>query len=524
MRKERVLAQLISHRNNSSSKWRHIVLILSVLATVISIVWLLVAGGFEPAIASLVGIAGVISSFIPARQSYQVVNGDRDSREHSIAMPSRSEIERALDDLVSFEEGSKFQSLAVILAKKRWQELIASERKWDLGLDAYAPASGGEKAKGVACSITASLGKIKSDLRRIQQKESALGMLIFCTSQKVTRHTATKWAEEITDEFGLQLVVVSREDYITSLMDPANAALCRNHLGLRIAESTEAEDKRHLILQACREEAQKWLPRSSSQDKPLIYLRLSVENAGANNTRKPADLEFVKEELLLGKRFILEAPPGAGKTTTLAQLAGLICSEDRLCLVVDLPRWAISEDDIFDFVVCARSFKATSVTSADLARATRSQHVDFLLNGWNEVGHSILESASQKLRALDREFPSAGIVIATRTHSVSPPLFAASSIQIHPLGRELRFKYLKQALGERGAQLSTLIGKDRVLDDLTRTPLILHEVVRLFESDQHIPNTKLGILLSVTERIEDSVEHRVQLEAGPLSGQSGSYL
>jgi hypothetical protein len=43
-------------------------------------------------------------------------------------MTTRSEIERSLDDLISDECGMKFQGLAVVLAEKRWPELIASER------------------------------------------------------------------------------------------------------------------------------------------------------------------------------------------------------------------------------------------------------------------------------------------------------------------------------------------------------------------------------------------------------------
>ena len=37
----------------------------------------------------------------------------------------RVDIERALDDLVGYEEWTRFQGLAVVLAKQRWPELIA---------------------------------------------------------------------------------------------------------------------------------------------------------------------------------------------------------------------------------------------------------------------------------------------------------------------------------------------------------------------------------------------------------------
>ena len=44
----------------------------------------------------------------------------------------RTDIERALDELASQEEGMRFQGLAVVLGKKRWPELIARQRKKDL--------------------------------------------------------------------------------------------------------------------------------------------------------------------------------------------------------------------------------------------------------------------------------------------------------------------------------------------------------------------------------------------------------
>ncbi len=49
----------------------------------------------------------------------------------------RIDIEKALDEIISQEEGMRFQGLAVVLGKKRWRELLAHPRKKDFGLDAY---------------------------------------------------------------------------------------------------------------------------------------------------------------------------------------------------------------------------------------------------------------------------------------------------------------------------------------------------------------------------------------------------
>jgi hypothetical protein len=84
----------------------------------------------------------------------------------------RTDISRALDELIHNEAGTSFQALAVVLAKQKWPDLIASEWHNDGGLDAYAPASlaEGNKAKGVASSITGTLGKIKGDAKRAKEK------------------------------------------------------------------------------------------------------------------------------------------------------------------------------------------------------------------------------------------------------------------------------------------------------------------------------------------------------------------
>jgi hypothetical protein len=82
----------------------------------------------------------------------------------------RTDIERALDNLMSNEGGLKFQGLAVILAKRRWPDLIASERKSDLGADAVAkPAFAAEgEGKVLACSTTATIEKVRNDAKRIK--------------------------------------------------------------------------------------------------------------------------------------------------------------------------------------------------------------------------------------------------------------------------------------------------------------------------------------------------------------------
>src|ERR1700731_618570 len=81
-------------------------------------------------------------------------------------MPLRTEVEKALDELIAEEQAFKFQSLGVVLAKQKWSRLVASQRRYDLGLDAHARGDlePDGRGMGLACSLTAEYEKIAEDL------------------------------------------------------------------------------------------------------------------------------------------------------------------------------------------------------------------------------------------------------------------------------------------------------------------------------------------------------------------------
>src|ERR1700686_5319274 len=99
-------------------------------------------------------------------------------------MPLRTQIEQALAELVADEAGFKFQGLAVVLAKQKWPRLVASERKWDLGLDAYA---NGELEPdghgfGLACSVPPEYDKIAEDATKVKENFPDVRVLAFATA------------------------------------------------------------------------------------------------------------------------------------------------------------------------------------------------------------------------------------------------------------------------------------------------------------------------------------------------------
>jgi len=438
-------------------------------------------------------------------------------------MAKRTEIEKALDELIADEAGMKFQALAVVLAKKKWPRLVASERKWDLGLDAYAKGDleANGQGLGLISSLTPTYNKIASDARKVKKNFSDVRVLIFATATGVTNHEKRKWEEDTRKDFDLQLIVLSREELVTSLMDPANAAICSSQLGI----SVELQAELILLLQRARDATTDvvatWERRPRLAGRPLIELDAErIEEA--NDAHVSVTLESLQNSLGEGRRIILEAPAGRGKTTTLVQLARRIVGMAGLPFLIDLPAWARSGKEILQFISERPQFASRGLDPGALSSLLPGEQFLFLLNGWNEVSEAMQESAVQALRDLELNYPAAGILVATRTHHITPPLPGAFRARLLPLRRNQRDHYLNLALGESGNALRVKLNSNRTIDDLTRTPLILAEVTELFRRGNVIPTTKMGILGAVVHALEE--EHHSSLQQAPLGGHGIKYL
>lgn len=435
----------------------------------------------------------------------------------------RTDIERALDELASQEEGMRFQGLAVVLGKKRWPELIACERKNDLGLDAYAPATlTPEKiGKGLSASITPTLEKISGDAKTAKKNFPDLGMLLFVTSGKVGNPKQKQWKEAIQKDYFLELHIISREDIIIEMMMPENASLCASFLHLDIAAEPQIANLIDRTRRAAAAVTRGWA--SKTKGHPLIELTAVRLDPDGAQCAEVLSLEQIDQALSQSRRIVLEGPAGRGKTTTLIQLA----QRPRAAgtpFIVELPAWTSSGRGILEYIAGMPAFQAEGLTSADLARVQQTEPFLFLLNGWNEIAESNSAQANVALRELERDFPSAGIIVATRTHHLTPPLPGALRLRLLRLRRVQRAAYLGARLGERVAELRTRIDADPSLDELTRTPFVLSKVASLFEAGADLPSTKIGVLAEVLRLEEQRDEHRNALKAAPIFGRQTDYL
>ncbi len=435
----------------------------------------------------------------------------------------RTDIERPLDELASQEEGMRFQGLAVVLGKKRWPELIARQRKKDLGLDAYAPSSLTPEriGKGLAASITATLKKISGDTETAKKNFPDLRTLLFVTSAKVGNADRKRWEEAIQKDHGVELHIIEREEIITLMMMPENASLRASFLHLGIDAEPQVADLIDRTRRAADVVARTWAGKTKGH--PLIDLTgVRLDPNGAESA-DVLSLEQIDQALSQSGRIVLEGPAGRGKTTTLIQLA----QRARIAgtpFIVELPAWTSSRRNILEYIAGMPAFQAEGLTPADLARVQQTEPFLLLLNGWNEIAESNSAQANDALRELERDFPSAGIIVATRTHHLTPPLPGALRLRLLRLRRVQRAAYLTARLGAQGAELRARIDADPSLDELTRTPFILSEVASLFEAGAEIPSTKIGVVAQVLRLQEQRDEHRNALQAAPIFGRQTVYL
>lgn len=435
----------------------------------------------------------------------------------------RTDIERALGELASQEEGMRFQGLAVVLGKKRWPELIARQRKKDLGLDAYAPASlTPEKiGKGLAASITPTLKKISADAKTAKENFPDLKKLLFVTSAKVGNADRKQWEDAVQKDYGLELHLIEREEIITLMMMPENASLRASFLHLYIDAKPQVADLIDRARRAADAVTRTWAGKAKGH--PLIDLTAVRLNPNGAESADVLSLEQIDQALSQSRRILLEGPAGRGKTTTLVQLAQRARAAGTP-FMVELPAWTSSRRGILEYIAGMPAFQAEGLTAADLARVQQTEPFLLLLNGWNEIAESNSAQATDALRELERDFPSAGIIVATRTHHLTPPLPGALRLRLLRLRRVQRAAYLAARLGAKAAELRTRIDADPSLDELTRTPFILSEVASLFEADAKIPSTKIGILAEVLRLQEQRDEHRNALQTAPIFGQQSDYL
>ncbi len=430
-------------------------------------------------------------------------------------------IDKALGDLIVHEGGLMFQRLAISLAKLRWPEIIATTPHNDGGEDAFMPyyfESNG-KHLSVACSITATYDKIKSDAQKIIDRGKSLDILVFYTPEsKSNRKLCDDWGKKLKQELGCDLLPIPREEIIHTLLEQDDHWRCREFLSLNVPHTPDIQTIVNDVKIASQEIINQWKENLLS-DTFLVELTI---NEKTKYHMQEINHEDIASKLSNKDRFVLYGSPGSGKTTTLIQVAQKLVDKDIVPFLLSLPEWIDStNDNIIDYLANNPCLSSKNITTDNLLSLYKNGKCIFLLNGWNEIEPSNIKKATRLLARLNREYTAAGIILATRESSFSPPFFDESKLIIKELSNSQRRQLIQQSISE---DISGQIESNRSLSQITRTPLFLIELIEIYQDSHTLPRTRVEIFERILRKIEISSEHSVNLQSPPMSGKSEYYL
>lgn len=439
-----------------------------------------------------------------------------------------SDVARSLDEIVEMEEGVRSERVCVALARRKIPGLIATESKKDGGEDAVfvGEPSADYGVPGVAVSITNTIEKVKKDAKAIRNCGVKITVLFFYTPRKVTNSKAKEWAKEILDEFGHGLAVVSREDIVHSLLEPENAYICQSYLGLEIGQSRGLARIIPGAASSALDIATQWLSPLPIDAEHLIELQAYRLDEQSSRVGGATEVSGLKLRLADSERLILLGGPGAGKSTALSMMAVnmLDDSGEMIPLLVSIPEFLDAGKPILDYIAEQSAFRSAGISADDLTILAVRGQVNFLLNGWNEVGGADSERASREIRKIAREYPATGVLVSSRIQTIDPFHGGAVRYELAGVSDSQRESYIGSVIPGQEKDLLQQLEGSRSLNSLSRSPFILEQLVTLYVADGSLPDTKAEVLAAIVSSTEKKPEHVSALMAVPLFGNSRSYL
>lgn len=216
-----------------------------------------------------------------------------------------------------------------------------------------------------------------------------------------------------------------------------------------------------------------------------------------DETREAAERSSVINALISGSTIVLEAEPGAGKSTTLLQLAGdvLAQSYDRVPLCVRLPELVLGRKSVLDEIAAKSSFR--DVSFSNLQQLAMAGKLILLCDGWNEITGELRATARTELEKFLRKYPDCSVLIATRTLAPAP-FRTPATYYLLPLTRAKQETILVDHLGVKGSDLLTKARRIPGLRDVLQVPLYLAALAAI-GSKGVLPTTKEEVIARLIE-------------------------
>jgi eukaryotic-like serine/threonine-protein kinase len=274
-------------------------------------------------------------------------------------------------------------------------------------------------------------------------------------------------------------IVVGKGDVIINPLPPAEERL-RRDLGilLRNVENTWIKG---VLEKSVHEAALLELGMELREEVVDNPWRMVMEGPGQTHEILPRGRSIKEVFYEANGLLLILGEPGAGKTTTLLQLARDLIAEvddaftQPVPVILNLSTWTNKQQplDVWLFAELTNKYR---LPKKDAKQWLEERRILPLLDGLDEVKAENRAACVERLNHLVNDYGLQGLVVCSRIKDytdLNVRLAFYRAIYIQPLTPEQIDEYLKRA-GEKLASLSSALHIDEALRSLARSPLILN--------------------------------------------------
>jgi hypothetical protein len=255
-------------------------------------------------------------------------------------------------------------------------------------------------------------------------------------------------------------------------------------------------------------------------------IKLNFEEKPQNTTQEHPKgiswdeiLSFIQQR----QHLLIEAEPGAGKTTTLLQIGLELLeqkpSSGRIAFEVSLS----SSTKIIDTII--EVFEPVADQGRIKKMAEEGVFV-LLCDGWNELSKEQQQTAQQKIDDFLKLYPKNTLVLATRQQRIPPYIegLQLKHLSLKPLSYQQQRAIAEKKKGVAGIKILESARQLHGINDILRIPFFLNAIIEIADIAENLPRTKEAILERFVQLLEARNSSHGNALRHSLDGRQQNYL